>query len=343
MKPLIAIDLGSHNLHIATGSHQKGNLDISAMGSFLLPEGAVYGDRIQNVDTIASRLVDALREMGLTTNKAIIVINAVSAFIKDVDIPSDTKAKDKEAIITNELRLNYNIQDNFVTQYKEIAKDGNNAMLASYRTVSVDEVNVENCHDVLRRARLKPLAMDVNLNALDKLLREDISINEKPLNKGATMLVDFGHHSATAYIYQAEKPLFYRHISAGAGEIERILSEETLVDLEELRHTKEEGLDLFGEEEKTRRYYQILKAYFYSINDELRNIIKFYENRYRETKVERIYLYGEGSKLVGLDSYWESALGVPVEPIRSISSVHLPESNRDPMPFINCFGALIRY
>ncbi len=330
---------------MAAGANQKGTLKITAVGTYPLPEDLVRGDRIQSVDTVAEKLVNLLRESGIGGKKAVITVNAIGALAKDIHMPADSKAKDLDAMISNELRLNYNVLDSFVTQYKPIKRNGDesSAVLAPYRTVSISETFVENCHDILLRARLKPLAMDVNINAVDKLLSQTAQINDRPLKEGAAMFLDFGHHRTTAYIYAEDKPLFFRQVSVGAGEIERIISDETLTPLEEIRQKKEGSLSLFGEEDEARRYYQILRAYFYSFNDELGNIIKFYNNRYKDVQVEKLYLFGGGSRLSGLSAYWESVLNLPVETVKSISSVQLPADCEDPMPYVNCFGALIRY
>ncbi|GAB1476746.1 hypothetical protein MASR2M70_15820 [Bacillota bacterium] len=345
MKSITAIDLGSRNVHIAAGINHKGVLKISEGGCFPLPEGAVKGDRIQNADAIAQIIAESFKSLGIKGNKAVITINAAGAIKKDILIPAESKKKKLESMITNELRLNYNIQDYYVTQFKAIEKeDGeNNAMLSAFRTVSIDESLVGICREILVKAKLKPVAMDVNLNALDKLLSDDVSINERPIKEGATALIDFGHHETTVYIHSSGKPLFFRHISFGAGEIERILAEETFADIEDMRENKEGGFHLFDEEEKSQRYFQMLRPFFYSLNDELRNVIKFYNNRYKLVPVDRAYLFGEGSRLNGLAAYWESSLNVPTELLSSISGVSLPGAHIEPLGYINCFGALIRY
>jgi type IV pilus assembly protein PilM len=345
LKPLVSVDIGSRNLHVAVGSNQKGSLKINAAGCYPLPEGLVRGDHVQNVDEIGLVLAEGLKDLGLKGNRAVVTINGSGALTKDILLPTEKKIKRLDTMVANELRLNYNVQDFYVIQYKAITKDDtdNNAMLSAYRTVSIDEALVENCRNILLKAKLKPMAMDVSLNALDKLLNDKSEINGRSINNGATMFIDFGHHETTAYIYSQGKPLFFRHISNGSGEIEKVLAEETFIELESMRENKEGGMDLFSEDEKAQRYFGILRAFFYNINDELRNIIKFYNNRYKEVKVGRIYLFGEGSRLKGLSDYWESSFSIPVEIVKTISTVDLRDSSIDIMGYINCFGALIRY
>lgn len=345
MKPLVSVDIGSRNLHIAVGNNQKGSLKISDAGCYPLAEGLVRGDHVQNVDEIGLVLAEGLRNLGLKGNRAVVTINGSGALKKDIYLPAEKKVKKLNAMVANELRLNYNVQDFYVTQYKAIPKDDNdsNAMLSAFRTVSIDEALVESCRNILLKAKLKPMAMDVNLNALDKLLKDNTEINGNSIKDGATMFIDFGHYETTAYIYSQGKPLFFRHISNGSGEIEKVLAEETFIELESMRENKEGGMDLFSEDEKAQRYFGILRAFFYNVNDELRNIIKFYNNRYKEVKVGRIYIFGEGSRLNGLPGYWESSFSIPVEVIKTISTVDLRDSSIDIMGYINCFGAMIRY
>jgi type IV pilus assembly protein PilM len=345
LKPLIALDIGSRNLHIVVGNNQKGTLKITRAGCYPLPESLVRGSHMQNIEEIAQVLAGGLSDLGAKGNRAVVTINASDALTKDIYLPVEKKVKKLDSMVTNELRLNYNVQDFYAIQYKAIEKDDkeNNAMLSAFRTVSIDEALIGTCREILVKAKLKPMAMDVNLNAVDKLLEGGTSINGVPLNSGATMLIDFGHHETTAYIYSQGKPLFFRHISNGSGEIEKVLSEETFIELESMRENKEGGMDLFSEDEKAQRYFALLRAFFYNINDELRNIIKFYNNRYKDVKVDMIYLFGEGSRLKGLSGYWESSFNIPVEIVKSISSVDFKVSGIDPIGYVNCLGALIRY
>lgn len=345
MKSLIAVDLGSKNLHICAGSAQKGRLKVSAAGSFPLPSGVVRGDYIQNVEEIGDVLSNGLKDLGLKGKRALITINATGALSRDILLPTEKKIKKIDSMVANELRLNYNVQDYYVIQYKAIKKDkgDDNSMMSAYRTLSIDESVVEKCRNILINAGLRPIYMDVNSNAVDKLLSSSTEVNGNSLEGGATMLIDFGHHETTAYIYAGDNPLFFRHIPAGSGDIENVLAEETLTDIEEMQENKEGGMNLFGKDDKSQRYFTMMRAFFYQFNDELRNIIKFYNNRYKGVNVDRAYIFGEGSKLTGLPSYWEMSLNIPTEAIKSISIVDMPGGQANLLAYINCLGALIRY
>lgn len=344
MSSLLSIDLGTRNLHLAEGSFQKNILNVDRVGVFTLPDDCMKGDMIINIQAVANTLIRAIQTFGSKSKDAVITINAVSALVRDVDFPP-AKSKQLESMMQHELAQAYNVTDNHETQHKVIEKiqSADGSPLIRYRRLSLEIPLVESCHQLLQKAKKKPVAMDVNINAIDKLLGITNQINDKPLGAAGTMLVDFGHHSTTIYIYSKDKPLFYRHVSTGSEEIEKIISEETLSSPEDLRNLKESDFNLFGEEEKEKTYFQYLRPYFYSLNDEISKIISFYSDRNEGIPVEQIYLFGGGSKLAGLSGYWETNFNIPMEIIQSMSSVQLPKDKGDISLCLNSIGAMIRY
>ena len=344
MNSLLSIDLGSQNLHIVEGSFQKNVLKVLRMGSFPVPEDCMKGDVILDVDEVANTLINGIKSFGSKSKEVAVTINAISSLIRDVELPL-AKPKELEGMIRNELMQSYHVTDNHEIQYKliESVKAPDGAAMNRYRAIALELPVIESHYRLVLKAKKKPIAMDVNINAIDKLLSLTNQVNEKPLDTGASMFIDFGHRSTTIYIYSKGLPLFYRHLNMGSGEIEKIISEEILSSVEEVRALKESGLDLFNDDEKAKTYFQYLRPYFYSFNDEMRKIVSFYSARNKGITVERAYLFGGGGRLAGLPGYWESNLNIPVETVQTISSLNLPQDHKDLGLYLNSIGALIRY
>jgi len=344
LSSVLSIDLGSQNLHIAERSFQKNILKINSTGVFPLPDGCVKGDTILNIDEIADTLINAIKTLGVKSKDVSITINAIGALTRDVELPM-AKPKELEGMVKSELMQSYNLIDNHEIQYKSIrniqTQDG--AAMTRYRIFALELPTIESCYKLVRKLKKKPATMDVNINAIDKLLGITTQINEKPLGEAGTMFMDFGHHVTTIYIYAKNTPLFYRHLNVGSEEIEKIISEETLSSTADIKSLKEGGFNFFSEEEKAKAYFQYLRPYLYNFNDEMRKIIDFYADINNGVTVEQIYLFGGGSKLSGLSGYWESKMNVPVDVVQEISSLQLPQNQADLSLCLNSIGAIIRY
>jgi type IV pilus assembly protein PilM len=183
--------------------------------------------------------------------------------------------------------------------------------------------------------------MDLNFNAMDKLLSGSLKINSRTLSGNATMYLDFGESLTTAYIVQQGKPIFHRQINTGCGGIERHIYEETFAPAEEVRKMKEEGYNFFGKEAEDK-YYMILRPYFYHLIDEIRKIIEFYTSRPNTANIDQIFLFGGGSGLTGFSDYCEFNFNIPTEKIETLSTVKFKEPETSVASCMNAIGALIR-
>ena len=77
--------------------------------------------------------------------------------------------------------------------------------------------------------------------------------------------------------------------------------------------------------------------------NEIQKILQFYSNRGGGSRIGEVYLHGGSSNLTGLPEHMSSILNIPVEKIKSISSVQLtdkaPASGLE--YFLGAMGAVI--
>jgi len=331
-------------LHLVEGSNVKGLLHIDKAIVFPVPDGCFSGETITNAGLLTEAVTEAFKLGGFGTREAVVTINASGAVIRDIDMPN-AKPKELDEMIRNELVQTYHILPTDIVQYKPVDKvigdDG--TALTRYRATAIDQEIVDDYRSILVSAKLKPVAMDVNVNAVEKLLNREIVVNDKILNGNATMLIDFGDTLTTIYIVSQGKPVFHRHLNAGCGEIERYIYDETFTPEKEIRKLKEEGFNFFGEDETAIKYFNILRPFFYNFTDEIRKIIGFYTSRANSGNVEQILLFGGGSNMAGLAEYCESNFNVPAEQVRNITNVKFKDPATPIESYLNAIGALIRY
>jgi type IV pilus assembly protein PilM len=342
---LLSIDIGSNNIHIVEGSYSKGIISIELLNSFRIPKGIFNGEIIVNQDILSDALSDAIKATGSNAKEVALTINAIGAGVRDIDLPN-SKPKELDQMIRNELFQTYHTLPSELIQYKLIEKitSDNGESLNRYRVASIDEEIVDVYRQIILKNKLKPLSLDININAIDKLFSMEMEINGTILDGAATMLIDFGGKSTTIYILSKGKPVFYRHLSIGSEQIENIIHDESLTSVADILKLKEEGVNFFAENENTsERYFNFLKQYFYNFNDEIRKIMGFYSSRTTNANIEQVYLFGGGSDLAGLTEYWSSSLGIPVDQIKDISRIKVKGQSRSIHNHINAIGALMRY
>ncbi len=314
------------------------------MEAFLYRKTYFNGEIIQNPDLLVDAITNAMKASGFQTKDAVLTIDGYGAVIRDIDLPT-AKPKEIASMITTEMIETYHVQPEGVIQYKVVDKviSENGAMLDRYRAAAMDREIVEAYHNVLADAKLKPIAMDININAMDKLLAGEVMINDELPSEAGAMIIDFGDILTTVYIVSKGKPMFFRQLDSGSSEIEKIISDKTFEPEEDIKKMKEGGFNFFGNNEEEEKYAEILRPFFYNMTDEIRKIIGFHTSRSGAGNVSHIFLCGGGSNLTGFAEYCEGNFGVPSEQINKISSVKLKDSAIPVASYMNAIGALIRY
>ena len=318
---LLSIDIGSTAMHIAEGDSGKGGVHILRSAVVPVPAGCVADGSVRDGNVLSQVLADALIKNKFRSRSAVVTTDAVDAVVRDIELPR-AKPRELEGMIRGELLQTYHISASNVLQYRaveEVPTDGG-AALTRYRAAALDGDMVEGYHALLRQTKLKPLYMDLNLNAMSKLFSLAPDINGRPIPRGAAMYVDFGASHASVYVNIAGRQQFYRHLKIGSGEIERRIAGDTFTPAEDSLKKKESGFNFFSGEGAAEKYFTILRPLFSGFAEELRKIMSFYVGRSSRSPVERIFLFGGGCLAEGLPEYLEAQLNVPTERIRSVSA-----------------------
>ena len=342
MKDIAVIDIGSKNLHVAKGSYNKGQLVVTRTESYEVPKQSIIKEEVTNETSLAEAIQFALKLCDYSGKDIIITMNAAEhRIVKELEFP---KAKPKElySMIKNEMHQVHNILASDIIQYKAIGKS-ENENLDRYSVTSIPEDFVKAYYDTLKSANLKPVAMDINTNAMNKLLDWTQAINGQEIpDQEAFLLIDFGHTTTAVYIGSNQEPLFFRHINMGSEEIDRILSSELHKSKAEIEEIKaHEDFFAAGYMNDENQPYQVLRPYFDRLNDEIRRVLTFFRGRFRHLPINQGYILGNGSNLKGYSEFWELSLNIHIEQINSLKGKNSEEINVNPA-HVNAIAALIR-
>jgi len=328
-------------VHIAEGRFQKGQVSVRQSRSFALPEGCLAEEDVKDEQLLADAISRFLKEGKFHAKEAIVTVNASHAVIRELDFPR-AKPKELDSMVKNEMVQTFHVMSSDMIQYKEIGKapgeDGE--ALKRYRVAAIDRDIVEAYYHVLELAGLKAAAMDLNVNAVDKLFAWSDSINEKPYGDEAVMLLDFGQSHTTVYIFSKGQPMFFRHLPIGSGDMDGILRSSAPQQTADIREIKE-TMNFFEDSEEADQYSVSLQPFFYRLNDEIRKVVAFYHDRTYSGSIGHVYLFGMGSELPGLPDYWTGILNLPVEKLRSVGKSGT--AVRVDPAHLNAVAALIRH
>ncbi|MBZ9692933.1 pilus assembly protein PilM [Clostridium sp. M14] len=344
-RKVVAFDIGSTNIKIAEGTYYKGILSIENLIDIPTPTEAIIDGNIEKKELLVSILQKALNENGINAKEGICTNNSSLIINREILIP-DVKEEELDTVVRYEIQQYLPINlDDYVLQMTKIGEEfSDEGKKLEIRAIAYPEKMAKGYYDLLMALNLKPFALDVNYNALNKLLNHIEAINDHKLNiEESLVFIDMGATSLDVNIYNNGVLKFTRIIKAGGKYLDEILYENMNIPIEEIEKFKSQDIDL--KEEELEFQNQIIIDTLDEWVDKIEKIIQFYKSKNFDDDINKIFIYGRTSRIKNLEQYITSKIGIETIKIRNIpeiindSNIEVDENIDN---FINAVGSLIR-
>ncbi|MBN1069124.1 pilus assembly protein PilM [Clostridium botulinum] len=344
-RKVVAFDIGSTNIKIAEGTYYKGILSIENLIDIPTPTEAIIDGNIEKKELLVSILQKALNENGINAKEGICTNNSSLIINREILIP-DVKEEELDTVVRYEIQQYLPINlDDYVLQMTKIGEEfSDEGKKLEIRAIAYPEKMAKGYYDLLMALNLKPFALDVNYNALNKLLNHIEAINNHKLNiEESLVFIDMGATSLDVNIYNNGVLKFTRIIKAGGKYLDEILYENMNIPIEEIEKFKSQDIDL--KEEELEFQNQIIIDTLDEWIDKIEKIIQFYKSKNFDDDINKIFIYGRTSRIKNLEQYITSKIGIETIKIRNIpeiindSNIEVDENIDN---FINAVGSLIR-
>ncbi|WP_252254666.1 type IV pilus assembly protein PilM [Clostridium sp. ZBS12] len=344
-RKVVAFDIGSTNIKIAEGTYYKGILSIENLIDIPTPTEAIIDGNIEKKELLVSILQKALNENGINAKEGICTNNSSLIINREILIP-DVKEEELDTVVRYEIQQYLPINlDDYVLQMTKIGEEfSDEGKKLEIRAIAYPEKMAKGYYDLLMALNLKPFALDVNYNALNKLLNHIEVINNHKLNiEESLVFIDMGATSLDVNIYNNGVLKFTRIIKAGGKYLDEILYENMNIPIEETEKFKSQDIDL--KEEELEFQNQIIIDTLDEWVDKIEKIIQFYKSKNFDDDINKIFIYGGTSRIKNLEQYITSKIGIETIKIRNIpeiindSNIEVDENIDN---FINVVGSLIR-
>ncbi|MBY7007742.1 pilus assembly protein PilM [Clostridium botulinum] len=344
-RKVVAFDIGSTNIKIAEGTYYKGILSIENLIDIPTPTEAIIDGNIEKKELLVSILQKALNENGINAKEGICTNNSSLIINREILIP-DVKEEELDTVVRYEIQQYLPINlDDYVLQMTKIGEEfSDEGKKLEIRAIAYPEKMAKGYYDLLMALNLKPFALDVNYNALNKLLNHIEAINDHKLNiEESLVFIDMGATSLDVNIYNNGVLKFTRIIKAGGKYLDEILYENMNIPIEEIEKFKSQDIDL--KEGELEFQNQIIIDTLDEWVDKIEKIIQFYKSKNFDDDINKIFIYGRTSRIKNLEQYITSKIGIETIKIRNIpeiindSNIEVDENIDN---FINAVGSLIR-
>ncbi|MZK51676.1 type IV pilus assembly protein PilM [Clostridium beijerinckii] len=342
-RKVVAVDMGSSMIKIVEGMYYKENLTIDKYITMKTPKDAIVDGEIKKSQELFDKLHEVIKSNGIKAKYATCTNNSTLIINREISIPK-VDEDEMDTVVRYEIQqyLPINLED-YILQVMILSEEEiNESKKLNIRVIAYPEKIARGYYDLLIKLNLKPYALDVNYNAINKFINCIDKNNEYEYNsEDSVAFIDMGASFIDVNIYKNGNLDFTRMIKAGGNDIDEILIERNNIEINKVESFKAKNIDL-------EEVFEPINIYVREVVDDwidkIEKIIQFYKNRNMGDEVKNIIIFGGSSKLKGIEEYMTNKLGINTIRKKSISK-NAFNSNSDDRPiddFINVIGSVIR-
>lgn len=342
-RKVIALDMGSSSIKIVEGMYYKEELSIDKYITMNTPKGAIIDGEIKKSEELFLKISNVLKENKIKAKYAICTNNSTLIINREISIPK-VEEEEMDTVVRYEIQqyLPINLED-YILQVQILNEEEiNEVKRLNIRVIAYPEKIARGYYDLLNKLNLKPYALDVNYNAINKFINCIDKNNQYEYNpENSVAFIDMGASFIDVNIYKNGRLDFTRMIKAGGNDIDEMLLEKSGINSVELETFKSKVIDL-------EEPFEPINIYVREVIDDwiekIEKIIQFYKNKNMGEEINKIVIFGGSSKLKGMDNYMAAKLGVKTIRKNEISKTAFKSSDDGKTidDFINVIGSVIR-
>lgn len=338
-KTFLSFDIGSEKIKIVVGKFYKGKFTIEKLITADTPEDSIQDGNIMNLPALEYFVMQKLSNENIKVKDAICTNNSTLIINREIVIP-EVQDDEIDTVVKYEIQqylpLNMNdyiIQSKVIEKAEIEDKKGLRTLVITY-----PDKMANTYYNFFTNVGLKPVALDISYNSLNKLLNNSRKINDREYNSKDTLaFIDLGANSLGVNIYKDGNLDFSRIIKSGGSNIDVAISKSLMLPINEAEKIKITIGSLSNIEEN--EVNSIINDVVDEWISELQRIIQFYRNRKMGNTIDKIYLYGGSASIKGIGEYITNKINISTEKVQSIDSINFNESIEK---YLNAIGALIR-
>jgi type IV pilus assembly protein PilM len=345
---VISIDIGSKNTKIVIGKQQNNNIIINSAFMLTTPANSIQDGKIMDMEALVVEIKGALNQNKIKTKKAIITIESTSIIRREIELPM-AKAEELDAMVVYEIEQYLPIMLNeYVIEYK-ITEEFMEEKLKKYKILvaALPKAIAEEYIQLVKELELIPAVLDINSNAISKLLSTKTQINSESYNVDNTIAVlDIGYNNINLTIVSNGNTKFSRLITLGGNDIDINIANSFNL---EMRHAEEKKMkegNLSNIKDGNTLDSMFNDMIRFSVDrwiEEIQRMFQYFTSRDTHNRINSIYLYGGSSNLNGLEDYIKTSFNMPVHRLKSFGSIKTGKLDNLKLEYyLNSIGAIIR-
>lgn len=298
---ILGIDIGSENIHLALVKH-GGKEEIISLETLPVPNNSVVNGEITDAIAIGAEIKKYISMNNLKLKSISLSIGSSQVIIRDFSIPQ-TKKKNIESDIIEEISKTYRgVTESHSISYKIVSSTKSEVKgIVALCPKNIIEEYVKVGYEIGEDLKY----LDVNANCTAKALSKFTKYDNKV---GNIVVVDIGLQKSVVNIISNGKLVISRQVPSGSMELDKLVSKEFNISLEEAKKSKKNGYNGILNDSSMQMY--IRNAYS-AVEQEIGNTLNFFIQNITQKGISSILLIGGGSNVPGLNNYFQEIFKIP--------------------------------
>lgn len=335
-KNLLSIDIGSEKIKIVELVKNKDKVTVKKALIINTPDDSIDDGQILNKQFITDVIEEELRKNNIKTKDVVFTLSCSKIITREVEYPN-VKPKKLDAIIEMSVGDHFPVNlDDYNLTYT-VEKPEKDAEDKSKVKVFMYAVQTDMINEYIELAKM----IGLNIICIDYAGNSIVSFIRNEEIEGTNLFVEINSNNTMVTIISDGVGKFNRNLPYGNKIVSESIMNYYEVSIEEAAEiaTKKPLLD--SEELGNAYLSNDVSGAMDQILTGVSKLINYYSSRNKE-KIEKIYLIGEGSKIVGIEEYISKFFNIDTEILKSLDSIeYVGEGDFSVIEtyFLNAIGA----
>lgn len=317
---VVGIDIGSHSVKVCQLKRVSGGYRILALGSAVLPEGAVEDGTLNDSEAVSEVLTLLLKNLKIKAKKIGFSISGYSVIVKKVNLATMEDAELEEHIMSEaEQYIPFDIDDVYL-DFQSLAPADSTAERTDVMLVAAKKEIVDEYLEMFAGLKLSPVVVDVDGFAYENVYEFNHGKNEN------VALIDVGAAKMNINILSAGVSVVARDVIVGSRQLTEQIQNVFDLDFDEAERIK------LGSAPVENRQAEIEDIYSATCTQwilEIKKIIDLYHANSPNEPLTKILLSGGGAKVNGLSDFLCRELELEVELFNPFFKMNANEKKLD--------------
>lgn len=301
---VVGVDIGSHAVKVCQLKRTDKAYTVVALGTTVLPEGAVDDGTLNEPEVVASAIADLFKNLKIKKKKVGFSISGYSVIVKKINLAVMNDDQMEQHILSEaEQYIPFDIKDVYL-DFQDLKTGTQENERTDVMLVAAKKDIVDDYLKMLDSIGLQATVVDIDGFALENTYEYNTP------KTGNVALVDIGAAKMNINILSGGVSVVARDIVVGSRQLTEQIMNQFDIEFEEAEGIK---LGYVPADDKREDLEQIFTSVCTQWVLEIKKAIDLYHSNYPDAPLERLVLSGGGAKVAGLTDYLHRETGLPVE------------------------------